>query len=190
VGPLGLRPGEPYFLNVGGNHWYKNRGAAIKIFAELRKLSQYAGARLVMAGGPMVPELRAIAEKCCLGDALVEAAGLSNEQLEALYSGAIAMLFPSLEEGFGWPILEAQACACPVAIRDGPPMNAVAGGAAILIDPAKPESAARTIATALEETTTRMRAEGLRNAATYTAERMLEQCEELYRKVVTATRAG
>jgi glycosyltransferase involved in cell wall biosynthesis len=188
LAPLGLRPGEPYFLNVGGNHWYKNRGAAIEIFAELRKLSRYAGARLVMAGGPMMPELRAIAEKCGLGDALVEAAGPSNEQLQALYSGALAMLFPSLEEGFGWPILEAQACGCPVAIRDRPPMNDGAGGAAILIDPAKPESAARAIATALEEPT-RMRTEGLRNAATYTAKRMLEQCEELYREVVTTTRA-
>ncbi len=67
LAPLGLRPGEPYFLNVGGNHWYKNRGAAIEIFAELRKLSRYAGARLVMAGGPMMPELRAIAEKCRSG---------------------------------------------------------------------------------------------------------------------------
>jgi glycosyltransferase involved in cell wall biosynthesis len=187
LAPLGLRPGEPYFLNVGGNHWYKNRGAAIEIFAELRKLSQYAGARLVMAGGLMTPELRAIAQKCGLGDALVEAAGPSNEQLQALYSGALAMLFPSLEEGFGWPILEAQACGCPVAIRDRPPMNDVAGGAAILIDPAKPESAARTIATALEERT-RICADGLRNAATYTAERMLEQCEGLYREIVAATR--
>jgi glycosyltransferase involved in cell wall biosynthesis len=185
LAPLGLLPGEPYFLNVGGNHWYKNRGAAIEIFSELRNLSRYAGARLVMAGGPMMPELRAIAEKCGLGDALVEAAGPSNEQLQALYSGALAMLFPSLEEGFGWPILEAQACGCPVAIRDRPPMNDVAGGAAILIDPAKPESAAQTIATALEETT-RMRADGLRNAASYTAGRMLEQCEWLYREIVTA----
>jgi glycosyltransferase involved in cell wall biosynthesis len=95
------------------------------------------------------------------------------------------MLFPSLEEGFGWPILEAQACGCPVAIRDRPPMNDVAGRVAILIDPAKPESAARTIATALEETT-RMRADGLRNAASYSAERMLERCEGLYREIVTA----
>jgi glycosyltransferase involved in cell wall biosynthesis len=141
-----------------------------------------------MAGGPLMPELRAIAEKCGLGDVMVEAAGPSNEQLQALYSGALAMLFPSLEEGFGWPILEAQACGCPVAIRDRPPMNDVAGGAAILIDPAKRESAARTIAHALEETT-RMRADGLRNAATYSVERMLDQCEGLYREVVTATRA-
>ena len=60
---VGLRQDEPYFFHIGGNHWYKNRGAAIEIFAELRKLPQYARARLVMAGGPLLPELRAIAQK-------------------------------------------------------------------------------------------------------------------------------
>jgi glycosyltransferase involved in cell wall biosynthesis len=184
---VGLRRDEPYFFHIGGNHWYKNRGVVIEIFAEVRKLPQYAGAKLVMAGGPMLPELRAMAQKHQLGDALIEAVGLRNEQLEALYSRALAMLFPSLEEGFGWPIVEAQACGCPVVTTDRPPMNEVAGGAAILIDPAKPEIGARTIACALQDTT-RMRAEGLRNAASYTTERMLEQCEALYHDVVVARR--
>jgi glycosyltransferase involved in cell wall biosynthesis len=184
---VGLRPGEPYFFHLGGNHWYKNRGAAIEIFAELRKLPQYAGARLVMAGGPMKPELRAIAQKHQLGSVLLEAVGLSHEHLQALYSYALAFLFPSLEEGFGWPILEAQACGCPVVTTDRPPMNIVAGGAAILIDPAKPGSAAGTIADALQDTT-RLRSDGLRNAASHTAGQMLEQCETLYREVVSTAR--
>jgi glycosyltransferase involved in cell wall biosynthesis len=184
---VGLRRNEAYFFHIGGNHWYKNRGAAIEIFAELRKLPQYAGARLVMAGGPMNPELQAIAQKHRLDGALLEAVGLSNEHLEALYSCALATLFPSLEEGFGWPILESQACGCPVVVTDRPPMNDVAGGAAILIDPAKPNAAARTIADALEDTT-RMRSDGLRNAASYTADRMLEQYELLYREAATSAR--
>ena len=179
----GLRADERYFLHVGGNHWYKNRGAAIQILAELRKLPEYAEARLVMAGPQMSPGLRAIAEKHGLHDALVEAVGLSNEHLQALYSYALATLFPSLEEGFGWPILEAQACGCPVVTTDRRPMNEVAGDAAILINPARPEAAARTIADALRDTT-RMRADGLQNAASYTMERMLEQCEALYREVM------
>jgi glycosyltransferase involved in cell wall biosynthesis len=181
---VGLRPGEPYFFHLGGNHWYKNRGAAIEIFAELRKLPQYAGSRLVMAGGPMKPALQAIAKKHRLDNNVLEAVGLSNAHLQALYSCALALLFPSTEEGFGWPILESQACGCPVVTTDRPPMNDVAGGAAILIDPADPKSAARTIANALKDTT-RLRSDGLRNAAFYTAERMLEQCETLYRNVVS-----
>jgi glycosyltransferase involved in cell wall biosynthesis len=182
---VGLRPGEPYFFHIGGNHWYKNRGAAIEIFAELRKLPQYARARLVMAGGAIKPELQAIAQKHGLGDALVEATGLSNEQLQALYSCALATLFPSLEEGFGWPILEAQACGSPVVTTDRRPMNEVAGDAAILVEPAKPDEAAGMIADALQDTA-RVRAAGLRNAVSYTTDGMLEKCEMLYRDVMNA----
>jgi glycosyltransferase involved in cell wall biosynthesis len=181
---VGLDDGEPYFFQIGGNHWYKNRGAAVAIFAELRKLPQYAGAKLVMAGDPMHAALRAIVEKYGVADAVMEAGTLSNESLEALYSCALAMLFPSLEEGFGWPIVEAQACGCPVVIMDRPPMNEIAGSAAILIDPTKPECAARTIADALSDTA-RLRADGLRNAAAYSVERMLELCEVLYREVIS-----
>lgn len=184
---VGVEPSEQYFLHVGGNHWYKNRGAAIEIFAELRKLPQYASAKLVMAGGPMTAALRQIAEKHQVDHAVLEAVGLSNECLQALYSCALATLFPSLEEGFGWPILEAQACRCPVVTTDRPPMNEVAGGAAILIDPAGPATAAQAVADALQDTT-RMRADGLRNAAGYSAERMLERCEALYHKVVAEAR--
>jgi glycosyltransferase involved in cell wall biosynthesis len=184
---VGLEADEQYFFHIGGNHWYKNRGAAIQIFAELRKLPQYGSAKLVMAGGPMNPALRAIAERHQVERAVLEAVGLSNECLQALYSCALATLFPSLEEGFGWPILEAQACGCPVVTTDRSPMNEVAGGAAILIDPAKPESAALAVADALQNTT-QMRADGLKNAACYSSDRMLERCEALYHEV--ATRAG
>jgi glycosyltransferase involved in cell wall biosynthesis len=180
---IGLEPAEPYFLHVGGNHWYKNRRAAVTIFAALRKLPQYARARLVLAGSPMDASLRSIADEQRTSDAIVEAAGVSHERLQALYSCAAAMIFPSLEEGFGWPILEAQACGCPVVTTDRPPMNEVAGSAAVLIDPAKPECAARRIADALHDTT-RMRENGLCNAERYSMERTLDECEALYREVI------
>ncbi len=115
----GVQPGEQYFFHIGGNHWYKNRGAAIQIFAELRKLPQYGGTKLVMAGGPLTAALREIAERHQVDQAVVEAVGLSNECLQALYSCALATLFPSLEEGFGWPILEAAGLPMPGG-DDGP----------------------------------------------------------------------
>jgi glycosyltransferase involved in cell wall biosynthesis len=184
---VGVEADEQYFFHIGGNHWYKNRGAAIDIFAELRKLPQYASAKLVMAGGPMTAALREIAERHQVDQTIFEAVGLSNECLQALYSCALATLFPSLEEGFGWPILEAQACRCPVVTTDRPPMNEVAGGAAILIDPAKPETAAQAVADALQDTT-QLCADGVRNAAGYSAERMLERCEALYHEIVAEAR--
>lgn len=60
---------------------------------------------------------------------------VSDKDLPALYSGAIALVFPSLFEGFGLPILEAQACGCPVITSNLSSMPEVAGDGAILVDP-------------------------------------------------------
>ena len=151
---VGVEPGEQYFFHIGGNHWYKNRGAAIEIFAELRKLPQYAGAKLVMAGGPMTAALREIAREASGSTRHCwRRWGSATSTCRRSIAARSRLLFPSLEEGFGWPILEAQACGCPVVTTDRPPMNEVAGGAAILIDPAKPETAAQAVADALQDTT-------------------------------------
>jgi glycosyltransferase involved in cell wall biosynthesis len=53
---------------------------------------------------------------------------LDNSTLQAAYSYARVLLMPSLAEGFGWPIIEALACGCPVITTGEPPMNEVAGG--------------------------------------------------------------
>jgi glycosyltransferase involved in cell wall biosynthesis len=185
--PLGLEPGAPYFFHIGGNHWYKNRGAAIEIFAALRQREPYREARLLMAGGPITDELAAIIRRHSQDAAVVDVGRPHSRELAALYSGALATLFPSLEEGFGWPIVEAQACGCPVAIADRPPMNQVAGGAAVLIDPAQPCDAAAAIRDALANAT-ELRAAGLRNAASYSPAAMLDSCEAIYRDAITPVR--
>jgi glycosyltransferase involved in cell wall biosynthesis len=58
---------------------------------------------------------------------------IEDEQLQQAYSGARLLLFPSLAEGFGWPIAEAMASGCPVVTTNEAPMTEVAGGAAFLI---------------------------------------------------------
>ena len=65
--------------------------------------------------------------------------GIDNQALQAAYSMARAFLFPSLAEGFGWPIIEAQACGCPVITTDAPPMNEIGGPAASYIALLRPE---------------------------------------------------
>jgi len=191
---LGIGAEDTFFLHVGGDHWYKNRPGVIAIFAQLRRMPQYAGARLVMAGAPLSGELHALARQHQVSGALVEASGVSHETLQALYSRALALLFPSLEEGFGWPILEAQACGCPVATTNRPPMSEVADGAAVLIDPrvlenpGMLEKAAQSIADALADSAA-MRAAGLRNADAHSVDIMMDKCEERYRECVRASSA-
>jgi glycosyltransferase involved in cell wall biosynthesis len=60
-----------------------------------------------------------------------------------LYSSAAALLFPSWWEGFGWPVLEALACGCPVLSTDRPPLTEVAGKAAVYLPPCPPGGEAR-----------------------------------------------
>lgn len=75
---------------------------------------------------------------------------VSNEELSAFYSGASALLYPSLYEGFGQNILEGMVCGCPVVTSNVSSMPEVAGEAAVLVDPLSVESIADGIKKALE----------------------------------------
>jgi glycosyltransferase involved in cell wall biosynthesis len=59
---------------------------------------------------------------------------VTDEDLVGLYNGATALVYPSLFEGFGLPILEANACGCPVITSDSSSMPEVVGDAGILVD--------------------------------------------------------
>jgi len=141
----GLAADEPYLVHVGGNQWYKNRAGVVKIFAELLKSKRFQATRLVLAGKPWPQDLQRLVEDLGLGDKVIACIGASNEDIRALYSGAEALLFPSLEEGYGWPVLEAQSCGCPVIASDRAPLTEVAGHAAVFVDPEDCVGAARAI---------------------------------------------
>ena len=70
----------------------------------------------------MKPKERELALDFDLSGAFEEVLGPSDEMLNSLYIGAECMLFPSLHEGFGWPIIEARALGCPVVTSNRPPM--------------------------------------------------------------------
>lgn len=185
----GLPGKDEYLLHVGKDTWYKNRPGVLRIAAELRKYPRFARVKLVMAGSPLPPALRQIAQEM---GGVVECVGPSDEQLRALYTGALALLFPSLEEGFGWPIVEAQACGCPVITSARPPMSDIAGGAAILIDPEDAASAAEAIAARADELDQReaLRQAGFANARIYSTEHAIDAYCDVYRELISASRAG
>ena len=81
--------------------------------------------QIVFVGEPLSRELRALAERLQIADRLVEVPNADNELLEALYNRAVALLYPSRFEGFGWPVIEAQACGCPVICSTAGPLPEV-----------------------------------------------------------------
>ena len=117
----------------------------VRIFAHLAALPQFAQHHLVLAGKPWTRELRELIRHVGLAERVHEWVDVSNEDLRALYSAADALIFPSLQEGFGWPIAEAQACGCPVFTTNRPPMTEVGADAAAYFDPDDPERAARSL---------------------------------------------
>lgn len=179
-----LLPGlaGPFLLHVGGNQWYKNRLGVLRIFSILRKLANGNALQLVLAGKPWTSGMRQFIFENGLSNLAFELAGVDNEDLRALYSTATMLLFPSLYEGFGWPILEAQACGCPVATSNRAPMNEIGGSAAVYIDPKNPELAAAILNQALEKAPA-MRGPSLSNAARFRTG-MLESYLSLYQDVI------
>lgn len=120
-----------FFIHVGGNQWYKNRPGVVRLYAQwLRNAEQRLP--LWMVGQEPTAELQALADGVAPAGAVRFLPGLDDGQVRAAYSLATMLLYPSLEEGFGWPIAEAMACGAPVLTTDAAPMTEVAGDAAIL----------------------------------------------------------
>jgi glycosyltransferase involved in cell wall biosynthesis len=182
---FGLRPGDSYLFHVGDNSWYKNKEGALRIFARLSARAEYASLRLVFAGTLCTAAMRAIAQQEKLAERVVEAGRVSNDELQALYSHARALLFPSFEEGLGLPILEAQACGCPVITTARPPMSEIAGEAAVLIDPSDPEGAAAVIAAGLKNRES-LRAAGFANLRRFEEESVVDRYCAFYEEIVQA----
>ncbi|HYK34990.1 glycosyltransferase family 1 protein [Alloacidobacterium sp.] len=183
----GLSPEDEYLLHVGGNQWYKNRLGVMRIFFVLRKHPRFQQTKLIMAGKPWTVEMRRYCISSGLAGEIIERAEVSNDELEALYSGTTALLFPSVEEGFGWPVLEAQACGCPVITSSRPPMTEIAGDAALFIDPSDPLRAAELIAEHATDLPS-LRAAGFRNLTRFAKNKTISRYSELYQRVIDSER--
>ncbi|MFP4068812.1 MAG: glycosyltransferase family 4 protein [Opitutales bacterium] len=123
--PLGeviaLPGGARYLLHVGGEKWYKNRVGVLRIFRELA--AEDPDLHLVAVGPEFsAPQLES-SGTAPFGRRIHCLQGVSDLELLSLYGSARLLLFPSWIEGFGWPIVEAQACGCPVFTLDVAPMN-------------------------------------------------------------------
>jgi glycosyltransferase involved in cell wall biosynthesis len=125
-----------YVFFVGGSQWYKNRPGVLRIFMRYAE-ENFKGASLLFAGKPYTIEELAILRTASevVRSRIHHIGTPDNRGLNALYSRAECLLFPSLEEGFGWPIIEAMSAGCRVLTTNRAPMNEIGGDAAYYCNP-------------------------------------------------------
>jgi glycosyltransferase involved in cell wall biosynthesis len=171
----------PFALHVGSNLRRKNRDGALRIFARCK--DRWNG-RMVFAGDALNDELVALAKGLNILDRVVQVRGPTCEILEALYNAATALVYPSRFEGFGWPIIEAHACGCPVICSNTGPMPEAAGDAGLLHAPEDEAGFAEDLVRLTDaDARARWSEKSLRNAERFSTEKMIAQYIAIYRSL-------
>lgn len=180
----GLAPG--YLLFVGTLEPRKNLPGLLTAYRILLDRGETAQP-LVIAGsrGWLYEEIYARLESLRLHNHVRFVYNVSDDDLPALYNGAVLLAMPSFYEGFGLPALEAQACGTPVVISDRGSLPEVAGAAAVTVNPDHPEEIAAGIAAVLGDPAlqTTLRAAGPTHAAQFTWEQTARRVLAVYRRV-------
>ncbi len=132
-------------------------------------------------------ELRAQVERLGLGDDVRFLGWIEPEELEGLYAAAAVLVFPSLAEGFGLPVIEAMRRGVPVACSDIPTLREVAGNAALLMDPLSVQDIAGAVRrlTAGGEEAEGLRSAGPERAAQFSWERSARRHLTAYQRVMS-----
>jgi glycosyltransferase involved in cell wall biosynthesis len=170
-------PGPPYFVAFGGNP-RKNLVTLIRAFGQSRARSS---ALLRIVGSLDADAERALRESHLENQVRMEPE-LGDEELAQLYRGAAGVLYASLQEGFGLPILEAMACGTPVLTSARSSMIEIAGGHAVLVDPESVEAVADGIDRLAAPPAQRLAAAAA-HARRFTWRRTAEQTLAVYRAI-------
>ena len=194
---------ERYVLYLGSNKPHKNlvglveawkiadqqidESASQQVPDHVSRFTLHAS-RLVIAGAwdERYPEARQRVAELELGDSVTFLGPVAGADLPALYAGAELFVFPSLYEGFGFPVLEAMACGTPVICSNVSSLPEVAGSAALQVDPRDTDALAAAMDRVLGDAALRheMRRAGLAQAGRFSWTRTAQQTLAAYRRVL------
>ncbi|MEL6223257.1 MAG: glycosyltransferase family 1 protein [Cyanobacteria bacterium J06627_8] len=166
-------PKKNYLLVLGRPDPHKNIHRVLDAFAQLLNNSEV---ELWLAGTPdptLTPQLMTHANELGIRQRVKVLDYISYDELPMLLNQAIALVFPSLWEGFGLPVLEAMACGTPVITSNLSSLPEVAGDAALLIDPYDVEAIAQAMHTVFNDTTVQhnLRTAGLKRVKQFSWEK-------------------
>lgn len=172
---------RPYFFYIGRHDPYKNLMRIIRAFAALPNHQDYD---LLIAGSPdprYTPLLKQQAIDLEVSEQVKFLDYVTYEQLPILLHESIALVYPSLWEGFGFPVLEAMACGAPVITSNLSSLPEVAGDAAILVDPYDEQALTRAMAqVAIDDQMQKdLRSAGLRRSSQFSWAKTGQQTAEV-----------
>jgi len=174
---------HPYILFVGSEQPRKNFTTLLKAFSQLKSKPRFKELKLVKvgsAGGRGVDfreQTVGVVESLNLSSEVIFTDFVPEADLPAYYSGAEVFVLPSLYEGFGFPVLEAMACGCPVITSNTSSLPEVVGKAGIMVDPQNTDSLAQAMSQVLtnSELSNNMLRKGLEQAKRFSWERQLSR---------------
>lgn len=178
-------PARPYLLMVGTLEPRKNHAAALYALSQLKQ--EGLAHRLVIAGGKgwRFEPIRRLVDELGLVQDVVFAGYVPAAELPSLYTGAACVLLPSLYEGFGFPALEAMACAAPVVCSNVSSLPEVTGAAALHVAPHDPAALAAAVRLVVTQPAlaAALRQHGPIQAARFRWENAAAETAALYRRV-------
>lgn len=168
---------EPFLVFVGSRATYKNYTLAVKA-------ASLAGMKLCIVGGKLTATERAITKKY-LGNSFEELGRISNDALNRLYNKAFALIYPSLYEGFGLPVVEAQKAGCPVLALDTSSISEIIGNREQLVTEASPKAFLRQSERLKQlEYRNEIVSQGIENAKRYSWDNTVKQYILLYEEIM------
>jgi glycosyltransferase involved in cell wall biosynthesis len=179
-------PGLPeaqYILHVGHTQSYKNIPALFQVLAILKGWGKPV--KLLKIGTDFSAEQSRLAQELQVSDLIVHLGKVKQELLPSVYRSAQVLLQPSLDEGFGFPVLEAMSLGTPVICSNRGSLPELAGDAAVLTNPDDYLAMAKSICGILENRELRadLIQRGLKRASLYTWQNTARRMMEIYRQV-------